>query len=167
MNYIEEKVSYIRRRQQYTCTCELDACPFCDNRSFITTSHRRRWCSIEAHLEYLRRTRAEEAINAGRNPGQQGVPKVALFQHCAWFGIRQETEQVYYFDILSQEPDDDSQWVYLAQVRGAQNLRKKCQRFFKRFKKDGVYLLDQAYLQVCQRIIDEHCRAFPLKGESL
>lgn len=167
MNYIEETVSYTRRRQQYTCTCELDACPFCDNQSFITTSHRRRWCSIEAHLEYLRRTRAEEAIDAGRNPGQQGVPKANLFQHYAWFAMRHVAEKGYLFEVLAQAPHDDSQWVYLAQVRGAQNLRNKCQRFFRRFKQGQTYQLDPAYLQVCQRIIAEHCRAFPLEGVSL
>ena len=162
MTYIEEIVSYTRRWQPYTCTCELDACPFCNNESLITTSHRRRWCSGAAHLEYLRRTRAQYAIEAGRNLGQQGVPKVKLFQTPAWFGSRQVTERGYLFDVIAQEPTDDRYGLYLAQVYSAQNLCSTCQRFFKRFQTAHFYRLDQAYLQICQHIIVEHCRAFPM-----
>lgn len=99
---IEETLQYTRQRKLFFYYCDLDKCPYCENKR-VKGKKGKKWCREEARLEFKRRERAQTAIKDGRSPGGFGKPPLQ---------VELGLPGMVYLHTIDKKDDDDLPQIY-------------------------------------------------------
>ncbi|MDQ7024741.1 MAG: hypothetical protein Q9P01_09260 [Anaerolineae bacterium] len=173
--FIEEEITYIRRRRVYNYVCSLADCPYCNNVPQQAFHPNRKWCSDEARAEFRRRERASIAIEAGRDPGVVGKPADMdqKLQSMGVFFVHALDNSPLYrvgyansWDIYEAEypsqaaSDHDFDAIVIVRTPLAASLEQKILRKFGDLKVgSNLFRFEAADVRIAHQMVQEHVEA--------
>lgn len=173
--YVEEEITYTRRRRVYTYYCSLPDCPYCHNKPLQAFHPSRKWCCDDARAEFRRRERAEIAIQEGRDPGVVGPPAnlADKEKHVGAFFIHalddsdlyrigySDTWEAYETQYLNQSAENvDFDAIVAVRAAMLDSLSQKIHRKFEHLHvEDNLFRLAPADVKVAHQMVLEHVEA--------